>query len=362
MSRINEPTVIPGICWMSNRNIHTGGRNYGFHDARDDAAIRKSSEIFASSVRFKMCITANENIPLVHAKVYVIEYAPSATNNATFRLAYDQIIGATAPQQQAQRFWCCKSTNTEVKDLWVGCDGVGDVTDHPSSDGRHHEFNRLRDTINTETKSKYKVLREFQVVLEQPSNRGPDTAVQLRQQHAIYDGPPAEINEEGSISKSNVGLARGDAAYPEYDQTKEGTISSGTPGAEGYIPATGRGGPSQDLICFDGPRAVSRSLEFTVPYKRKLTYDDNILTGHGSHSVDGTPGSFGHDIRALFPAEEQMIPEFSDLLVVVVAGNPSFVPPHVDPSNVSSGNTVGSGKSLPLVRMDYTSELQFRDT
>jgi len=347
MTRINQPTVIPGCLWMSHSLFHTGGRNYGFHDARSEAAIRKSSEVYSQSVRFKMTLTANENIPNVQAKVYIIEYCPSFTSSAKLMTTFAEPSNpATAGETQNKRFWNCASTGQELSDLFVGSDALGNTTAMSSHDGRHSEFNRLRDTINTDTRAKYKVLREFTTNLIQPGNRGPEMATYLREQHDVFSGPQVPPVPD---PQNNIALGRGDASSGLNDQMLEGTVGSGS----GV--GSGRQGPLYDYVCFDGPRAETRTLDFYVPFKRKLTYEDNVA-GDGTN-VDSGWGGAAQEIAqqqlALFQAEKQMIPEYTDLLVVIVAGSPNWVPTHVD---------TDSGKNLPIVRADYTTELVFRDT
>merc|ERR1719238_1455218 len=86
-------------------------------------------------------------------------------------------------------------TINDIDDFFIGRNGEGDhALDFVSTDGHNTKMNALFDRVNTDTRSNYKVLKEFKIDLSAPNNRGPHNVADLRKQPGMIGGESGYVN------------------------------------------------------------------------------------------------------------------------------------------------------------------------
>lgn len=321
--RWNHPMYVAGMCWTYPVGVGgTSMSHAGFHDWRSQVALRSGHEIFTSALRIKMTIAANENVYNTRCRVMFIEYHP--TDSVTQRLLKPVTGTADAPQS----VFGSTFNNTmwgagPIDELFIGIDGRGSAGPYEKTliggvnDGCSKELNRLYDTVNTQTRNKFKVLRDFVVDLTKPK----DGSIVGMVDHSLH--PEA----------SSFGAAGG------FERTSTGGQTPGaTSGNKNKAAGPGGRGAEHEFTLFDGGACNSRLLQFTIPFKRKLSYRT-------------TPP----DERSAEPETEaarEAIPINTDVMMVICpelnGGTPYTTPdPHEE--------------RLVLTCVDMTTELMFRD-
>lgn len=386
MIRINQPTAIPAMLWMANRSLHSGILNYGFHDCRQEVAIRKSQEVYSSSLRFNVHLTGNEGVSRIAGKMMVVEYKPTEriTNKLHTGFSYNPVAPLNDQQsdydhafaqreRKNSRYWSCKDNGNDIDDFFIGRNGEGDhALDFVSTDGHNTKMNALFDRVNTDTRSNYKVLKEFKIDLSAPNNRGPHNVADLRKQPGMIGGESGYVDaaaaaaaDAGALHDAAMG---GDGEDYNADADGDGnqdaqppaTHEDGNPdtaAAAGTAIGTDmrfhRTVGANDYQVFDGVRAQSKIIEFTLPFRRKLVYDDSA----DSQTLNTMVNEVG--MKMLQRPGKTIIPINTDVFLMFVANVPG---PHTKNTTHVSAAGDYSPYKFPLVRLDFTTELFFKDT